>query len=293
MRLSSIRLKRNVARLLLSASFSFGGESHRLWYSRPVEHARWFSTDRFDGFVVALLLCATRSAEDLQVEGPMSSRLWHSLNGSYIPMVAKVFGLPAIKLTAAALLEQETSAQGVATGFSGGIDSFAAIIQHFVRIPHLLSGSATCSSTMWAPTVTTWVPAVRRRQTVPGPCSSSDSRGCGPLAEELGLPLVCVDSNISEVVPIDFLRMHHALNVAVPLVLQNQFQRYFYAFRRIGTRIAAWPIPMISHIWIRLPSIYSQPRRWIVFPLDATFPCREDPTGRHLRAFLPVLERLR
>ena len=133
MRVSAISLDTKDQRAYLSASFSFGGESHRLWYSLPVEHARWFSTDRFDGFVVALLLCAMRSAEDLQVEGPMSSRLWHSLNGSYIPMVAKVFGLPAIKLTAAALLEQETSAQGVATGFSGGIDSFAAIIQHFVR----------------------------------------------------------------------------------------------------------------------------------------------------------------
>ena len=126
------------------------------------------------------------------------------------------------------LARRETSAQGVATGFSGGIDSFAAIIQHFVRetspafrVSHLFFHNVGAHGNNVGS-------RGRRTQTLRTLFRQRLER-VRPFARSSGSPLSCVDSNISEVVPIDFLRMHHALNAAVPLVLQNQFQRYFYA----------------------------------------------------------------
>lgn len=47
--------------------------------------------------------------------------------------------------------------------------------------------------------------------------------------DAVGVPFVPVDTNIHELVPIEFVKTHITLNASVPLVLQNHFRRYFYA----------------------------------------------------------------
>lgn len=199
------------------------GPPRELWFSLPAEHAAWFAQDRCDGFVVGLLLQAMERNENIVTEAPMSSRLWHSLTHSYIPLMAQAFpNRHAIEIIPAQLVTEAKPARGVATGFSAGIDSFAAVVRHWVqeksaefRVSHFLFHNVGSH----------------------GPASPEAERQVfrqryelvQPFAREIGIPTVPVDSNLAHVFPINFLTMHHALNAAVLLTLQNQFVRYYYA----------------------------------------------------------------
>lgn len=199
-------------------------EGHReIWYETAEQHAAGFVTDRCDGFVVGLLFQAMRRGADIVVHGAMSSQLWHSLTHFYIPMMSRAFpALRRIAILPEELITQRTNAAGVATGFSAGIDSFAAVIQHFDeerhrdhRVSHFLFNNVGSHGH--------GTPQDDRRLFL------QRYEAISPIAAELGIPVIQVDSNIGELFPSDFIRTHHALNAAVPLALQNLFQRFYYA----------------------------------------------------------------
>ena len=215
----------------------------------PAAHADWFAADRCDGFVVALLLQAMERNENIVTEAPMSSKLWHSLSQFYIPMMMQAFpNLHRIEIVPAALTTETRPAAGVATGFSGGIDSFAAVVRHFAQekspehcVTHFLFhniGSHGNKSPEGDRKL------FRQRYAL-----------VQPFAKEVEIPTVPVDSNLAYVFPIDFMKMHHALNASVLLVLQNQFRRYFYAstYKYVDCRVApvkdiAYLDPMAVHL---------------------------------------------
>ena len=207
----------------LSVRVVCGNGSQELFYSVPAEYGHWFATDRCDGVVVGLLLQAMERNENIVTEAPMSSRLWHSLSQFYVPMMARAFpNLRRIEIIPASLTTEVKPAHGVATGFSGGIDSFAAVVRHFVeekskthRISHFLFhnvGSHGDSDPEAEHRL------FRQRYEI-----------VQPFAQEVGIAVVPVDSNLAHIFPIDFVRMHSILNASVPLVLQDHFQRFYYA----------------------------------------------------------------
>ena len=222
-RISQPQLHERAALVSLSSKVSKQRDTFEVFFSLPSDYGDWLSEGRCDGFVTAMLFQAMTLNEDLHVEGPMSSRLFHSLQQFFIPMMAAAFpALHPIRIHSASLIDEPSGGQGCATGFSGGIDSFASIVQHCHdeetpghKITHLLFHNAGSHSTGNHD-------AARRlfRQRF---------ETLKPFADEVGLPFVPIDSNISEVLPVDFIRMHPALNVSFPLVLQNQFRRYYYA----------------------------------------------------------------
>ena len=217
----SVEITRDGCKLVAEMSSCHGTQN--VWYSLPGDRAHWFAIDRLDGFVVGLLLQAMTMGEDIETEAPMSSKLYHSLQGFYIPLLASVFPkLRAINLRPAGLVNASAGGQSVATGFSGGIDSFATVAQHLAneasedhRVSHFLfhnvgshlDGNHDDARMLFN----------QRLQVLK------------PFAEEVNIPFVPVDSNVSEVLPIDFMRMHHSLNASVVLALQGEFRRYFYA----------------------------------------------------------------
>lgn len=194
-----------------------------MWYEVPTEYSHWFSTDRADGFVVGFILQAMELGQDITTVAPMSSRLWHNLTHFFIPMMAKAFShLYLIQIFPSSLIEATSQAKGVAGGFSGGIDSFAAILDHFVneespnyRISHFLChnvGSHGDKNYQQARSLFR-----QRYETLK------------KFPEMVGVPYVPVDTNIHEIVSINFVKSYITLNASVPLVLQNHFRRYFYA----------------------------------------------------------------
>jgi hypothetical protein len=208
---------------VLSASIDCLDGAQNLFYSLPLRYSDWFSIDRCDGFVVGVLFQAMARNEDIVVKAPMSSRLYHSLQEFFIPMMTQGFSnLHKISILPSHLLDDPASGRGVATGFSGGIDSFACFVQHSElensyshKLSHLLFFNAGSHSTGSND---------RARELFYQRYSTLK-----PFTEEAGIPFIPVDSNVSEIFSVDFVRMHPALNVSIPLVLQNQFQRYYYS----------------------------------------------------------------
>jgi hypothetical protein len=207
----------------LVSVLEFDGRYVDMWYEVPKEYAHWFSKDRADGFVVGFILQAMQMRKDIVTHAPMSSKLWHNLTLFFIPMMAKAFqNLHVIRILPSSLIETTTPATAVAGGFSGGIDSFAAIVDHFVnekspnyRMSHFLFhnvGSHGDKDYQAARTM------FRQRY---------ETLREYPVL--VGVPFVPVDSNIHEIVPTDFVKTYITLNASVPLVLQNHFRKYFYA----------------------------------------------------------------
>ena len=207
----------------LTSILDFDGKSLEMWYEVPKAYAHWFSTDRADGFVVGFILQAMQMQKDIVTHAPMSSKLWHNLTLFFIPMMAKAFhNLHVIRILPSSLIETTTPATTVAGGFSGGIDSFAAIVDHFVneqspnyRMSHFLFhnvGSHGDKDYQAARTMFRLRYETLREYPV-----------------LVDVPFVPVDTNIHEIVPTEFVKTYITLNASVPLVLQNHFRKYFYA----------------------------------------------------------------
>lgn len=207
----------------LVSILEFDGRSVEMWYEVPKEYGHWFCTDRADGFVVGFILQAMQMQKDVVTRAPMSSKLWHNLTHFFIPMMAKAFpNLHVVRILPSSLSETTTSATAVAGGFSGGIDSFAAIVDHFVneqspnyRMSHFLFhnvGSHGDKNYQAARTM------FRQRY---------ETLMEYPMLVDV--PFVPVDTNIHEIVPTEFVKTYITLNASVPLVLQNHFRKYFYA----------------------------------------------------------------
>lgn len=207
----------------LSAGVTTQAGQRDLWYETDAERSTAFTVDRCDGFVVALLVQAMRSGQDIHVAGRMSSRLWHSLTQFAIPLLTQTFSeLRPIQIEADELLPATSAGTGVATGFSAGIDSYAAVVQHHVRerdednrISHFLFNNVG-SHSHGSPEQDR---ALFRRRL----------DAIRPAADELGVPVIVMDSNVSELFPYEFIKVHSAANAAVPLLLQNAFRRFLYA----------------------------------------------------------------
>jgi hypothetical protein len=207
----------------LSSILEFDGKSIEMWYELPKQYGHWFSTDRSDGFVVGFILQAMELHKDIHLQAPMSLKLWHNLTHFFIPMMAKAFpNLQPIKITPFSLIETTTQATGVAGGFSGGIDSFAAIVDHFVNAT---SDSYRISDFLFHNVGSHGDKKYEAARVL----FHQRYEELKQYPDLVNVPYVPVDTNIHEVVPTEFVKTYITLNASVPLVLQNHFRRYFYA----------------------------------------------------------------
>jgi hypothetical protein len=191
-----------------------------LWYSVSRDYRDWLTPERQDAFVVALLLLAMKEKEDIYVDGIMSEKLFYNLVNYFMPIVT----LCIPSLSQVRIIPEELSSKvyldskGVATGFSGGIDSFCVLADHFFgsvpksyKITHLFfnnvgSHGAGGRRLFWD----------RYNRLM-------------PAAKELGLPFIAIDSNISEILPVSFRKSHTIRNISAVLLFQKLIRRFYYA----------------------------------------------------------------
>lgn len=192
-----------------------------LWYSLDQSFGDLVSTS-CDAALVALLIPAMANGEDIQVEGPLSERLFINLAKRYQVLLQRILPtLKQVKINAKDISSGHVSrATGVATGFSGGIDSYCALadyyfadVSHGFKITHLLFNNV-----------------------------GSHGRGGEqlfqerykrllPITESLGLPFLLINSNLPSFYDKEmaFQKTASARNVSVALLLQRGIGRYMYA----------------------------------------------------------------
>lgn len=181
-----------------------------LWFSVEGRHAELLG-DRADHVAIGLLMPAMKEGRDLHVGGTVTDSLLHQANGDLQLLLRLIHpGLHPIRVTAGAVEVPAARAAGVASGFSGGVDSFATLAEYLwaddapasLRVTHLLNNNVGAhgheGEALW-----------RARR--------------APLAEaaaEFGLPFVTVDSNLDEHYPrIGFIQSVTMRNAAVPHLL--------------------------------------------------------------------------
>lgn len=109
-----------------------GAAADALWFDVPRGFAHMTSA-RSDAFAVALVMPAMRVGQDLHLEGAVTDELLYSLNHEFQPLYTSVFpNYHRVRVTAGSTSPPAPKAEGVAAGFSAGIDSYALLQDHFL-----------------------------------------------------------------------------------------------------------------------------------------------------------------
>jgi hypothetical protein len=214
-----LQVRGDKARLCAAVTLPEGTQD--LWFEIGSSHMHVFADETLDGFVVGLLPLAATRGLDIHAAGPMSSRLRYNIN-AYLGELLRCL-IPSahrIRVTADSLATHHWGGRGVFTGFSAGIDSFCTVMEHRsdevppeYRVSHLLFNNV-------------------------GSHGQSDHdlrvfrerfQRLKPNADELALPLLRVDSNLDEILGLDFQLTHTLRNVAVALLLQRACGKYLYS----------------------------------------------------------------
>ncbi len=114
---------------------SYQGEDVECFYSIPETYASLADTESSNCFLVGFLYPAMRFGEDIHIEGSVSSKLLYNINEYMIPLLTTCDNrLKTIKVTADTTNSTGNIApKAIGTGFSGGIDSFTTIYNHFAK----------------------------------------------------------------------------------------------------------------------------------------------------------------
>ena len=206
----------------------------RLWFALPEEHAG-LVTELADPAVIGLLVPAMHLGEPLIAEGPVTDELVHAITHGYQHILEAVIpGLRRVPLQIASPVPARDPAPGVGTGFSGGIDSFAVLAEHFyqpvaedLRLTHLTLFN---------------VGAMKGGE--PGRRHFGRVHALlAPVAERIGLPFVPIDSNLDDFFGfVGFTQTHGPRNLSAASLLQSGIGRFYFAssgpFRAVGVRRA-------------------------------------------------------
>ncbi|KKG84864.1 hypothetical protein DU57_02365 [Methanosarcina mazei] len=208
---------------VLQAKFECGNTNDVLWFSTTNEFGGYLCNERGDAFLVAMLLYAMKRGENIHILAPISERLYYTLTRHFVKVIADMFPrYHQIQIIGDIDSGNIDNAGGVGTGFSCGIDSFCTVIEHTdkscppdYKLTHLTFFNVGAS----------------------GDYGGDHSRDLfhkridtvRPCADELKLPLVTLDSNINEILDMNFVSTHTYRNVAAVLALQKLFKTYYYS----------------------------------------------------------------
>lgn len=205
----------------LAAPVTRGSHRQELWYSVTREYAEWLSVNTSDAFALVLLPFAMQEGENLVVEGALSERLFYCLSRYVGPLLKLI--MPHTEIVS--ILPQELSrepvrpsAGAVVTGFTGGVDSFCTLADHYYdkvpetyKLTHLIFNNVGSAGE--------------------GGDALFEERYASlrPLADDLGLPLVKVNSNLTQISNFSFQKTHTLRNASAVLTMQKLFSKYFYS----------------------------------------------------------------
>jgi hypothetical protein len=191
-----------------------------LWYSLGKQFGN-LVTNNCDAPLAALLIPAMAYGEDIRIDGAISERLYYNLSRAYQCVLKHVMPpLHRVAIHPADLESGGQRASGVATGFSGGIDSYCVMADHHYgdlpagfKITHLLFNNVGSHG---AGAERLFLDRFARLT---------------PLVERLGLPYIKINSNLNDFYPpgYDFQQTHTPRNVSAALLLQRGIGRFLYA----------------------------------------------------------------
>jgi len=223
LRVGAPSVRRHGGRVRYEVALAGAPGADSLWFSVPEEFGHMVC-DRADAALVALLMVAMRTGQDLQVEGVVTDELSEAIDEVQDVLRRVQPVLTPIRVQAAATAAASGSGDAVLTGYSAGVDSYAVLDRfHFrddvpeaLRITHLLYNNVG-SHGHGARGNAVYRERLERIR---------------PGAASLGLPLIDVDSNLDQITlpaKVGFLASVTMRNMAVGHLLSNGARGYHYA----------------------------------------------------------------
>ena len=215
----------NLARV--SARFIADGKEDSLWFEVDKKYAEYLVTDRIDAFLVGLLPLAMRLGEDIELRHPVSQRTYFNIDQNLTSIVN--FAYPdykVVSITHNGFAEPIPARNGrvAATGLSCGIDSLFTVIKNSSSdVPGGYKITHGVFTNVGSHGQTDDLEGMERFQG-----RLRNARGC---AEELGLELILIDSNMEKVLSgqTDYDRTLTFRNASAVLVLERLISRYLHS----------------------------------------------------------------
>ena len=211
----------------LCADLCVDGHTQTIWFSVTLEYAQFLTAERADPFIVALLYYAMRNGHDIKLEAAVTERLLYQIRESIVKALHKAepaFREIRISCQTAPPL---TSCGAVATGISCGVDSISTICRH---LPGKTLPAYTLTHLTFFNAGAAYYDNGEKVLGPDGlPIEQHRLENARCFAKDVGLPLIEVDSNISEFLKLDFALTHTYRNCAAALVLQRLISVYYYA----------------------------------------------------------------
>lgn len=196
------------------ADISLNGKVTTLWFGVEEAQAEYLCAERSDAFVMALLPAAMRGGYEIVCETPMSARLHYQLTNYLIPSLCNEGKqYKKSKITGPLTAQKVSNRSGVGTGFSGGVDSLYSIMTHSQDSEYPLTHIAVFNVGAFD--------GDAYRENFKKACLDAV-----PFAREQDLKLVCLDSNIVDVLPENFLEVYSFRNIVGAMALQSLFSVY-------------------------------------------------------------------
>lgn len=215
--IGELYLQHTDGQVRLCADIALNGRGTTLWFGVDEAHTDCLCTDRSDAFVMALLPTAMRTGQDITCQTPMSERLHYQLEQLLIPSVCAAGKLyHPIHIQGPLTAEKVKSKGGVGTGFSGGADSLHTIMTHGKDSPFPLTHLTLFN-------VGVFEGAAYRQ----GFLKSLEN--AQPFADEMGLELVGLDSNLPQALPERYLDVFSYRLLSGALALQGVMSTYLVA----------------------------------------------------------------
>lgn len=198
----------------LCAQVLLHGKSQTMWFSVPKEYGRYLTEDRADAFVAALLTTAMREGTDIVCKTAVSRQMLYQVNQYLIPMLLSQEGGEYHAVTVRAepadsLLECEGAA---CTGGTGGVDCMFTLLQDQKlplgsrhKLTHLfLANDGAIEGDMPKETLRRMMDRAERK-----------------IVPELGLRMLGIDTNLSQILPEKFFKVVNFRHGAAILALQK------------------------------------------------------------------------
>ncbi|CAL65549.1 hypothetical protein [Christiangramia forsetii] len=224
--ISKPKLEEKDDKVILSVDFEIEGGKKKLWYSFSSNYKEYLVVEQVDAFVVGLLFLGLKTGHDLKLEGPISARLFYSLNHYLIDAFCLVNpNYKRIKVIPSSLSTSDFNVANTAgTGLSCGIDSFATYFDHNDEVsPYLIEyftffnvGSHGDKGGDKARKI-----------------FSERFINVSQFAEKVNREVITVDSNLSEILQMKFQETYNLRTISCALLLQKLFKNYYYSS---GTR---------------------------------------------------------
>ncbi len=205
----------------ISTIFEIDSLQQKLWFKLPAEYKDYLVTENLDAFLVALLPLGLKNGMDIQLNGSVSAKLIYNLNHYCIPALSFAYwGFNKIKITAKDKNESSlNNGEVAATGLSCGVDSFSTYFDHInetgsYKIKHLTFFNVGSHGKGGENTRKIFKERLTRVQ---------------KFADDENLPIISIDSNLSEILNLEFHPTNTLRNISCVLLLQKLIKNYYLA----------------------------------------------------------------